>query len=419
MDGPICNTAPHPSRERPASASSQMGERLQVASESRKIARWMCRQVRTGLCVSLLLHASASLAAEEPPLNLVWTAPRKCPQYTEVTTRIGELVGPAQGNKVVDLLSARGVIESTSSEFQLTLLIQDGSTTGSRTITSASCRSLSDAAAVVLSLLIRQRRELGRALSNEELGGSDGLEQGTATDRSRIDSRTDPSNASQPAIPGAATSQPAASLPVAPAPSHEVARDGQTPDKNLTVSPSEPERSLMFLLAAPVAQLEFATLPKVSTGAGFALGVAHRRWQFFASAALFQSQTKRVSDRRVYDATFLNTSVSAWGCGLWGIAPFQLAPCVVVAINRIEASTASVANGMSSYTRTVALPSMGAGVKAALQFNRTLALFVRTSLRVHFSRPEFVFADALWGQQGIHRVSEGSLELSLGCEWGL
>lgn len=402
-----------------------MGERFRIDAASRGKARLVRHQFAMGLCVCLLLEANAGAAGQVPPLKLVWTAPRNCPQYAEVTTRIRELVGRAQERERVDSLTARGVIEPASNEFQLTLLIHDGATTGTRTITSASCQSLSDAAAVVLSLLIRQRRELGRALSNDELRGSDGIERGTATDSPNL--RIEPSSVSQPAAPepaaprtaASAASPPAASLPAAQTSNHEIDRDGPTPNKQSTGSSSAPERGWMLLLAAPALQLEFALLPEVSLGAGIALGMAHRRWQFFASAALFESQTKRVSERRAYDAMFVNRSVSAWACGIWDIAPFQLAPCAVVGLNHIEASTASVGDGMSSSTRGVTLPWMGAGGKAALQFNRTLALFVRTSVRVHFARPAFVFADALWGQQGIHRVSEGSLDLSLGCEWTL
>jgi hypothetical protein len=357
--------------------------------------------------VSILLHASVSPAAEDPPLKLVWTAPPNCPQQAQVSARIQELLGPAQEHKPIELLTARGLIVPTSEQFQLTLQIKDGATTGTRTITSTNCRSLSDAAAVVISLLVRQRRELGRALSDAELNRGQGPGRDTAAENPGVD----PGSASSPVT-----------QPVAPprAANGEVARDEQAQNKNPPkVLRLTHEPGWRLLLSAPVGQLELATLPKPSLGAGLALGIANGRWQFLVSGALYARQSKHVADRRDYDAEFLNRSVSVWACRVWQSAPFHVTPCFVAAMNNVEASTSVNALGMSSSGRTHFFPSTGLGVEGSVHFTRTLALFARSSGRLNFARPEFVFADELWGQQSIHRVSRGSLDLALGLAWSI
>lgn len=360
------------------------------------------RAVSASLVLGTLLRTVPAHSIEELPFKLVWTAPRQCPQHPFVTAQIRKLVGSVQEPEPIAPLTGRGVIETHGDQFQLTLLIQDGATTGTRSITSTSCKSLGDAAAVVLSLLIRQRRELGRALSGAELSG--GQDPATSTDPASEQPPDEAANAPPPNPP--IPPPPAAPRVATP---NEVTRDGQTNS-----------RRWRLLLAAPVMHLEYGTLPKLSAGVGLALGLVNGRWQFIASGALFAPQTLHVVGNRNYDASFLNRSAAGVVCRTWRQPPFELAPCVQLAMNLTGAST-SAKDGIRSHSKTAAWLSAGGGLKASLHISQWLSVFVRATGRLNLTRPDFLFVEEPASDnpkvQRIHRVSAGIVDLSFGCEW--
>lgn len=360
------------------------------------------RALSGSLLSGALLQTSPAHSIEDPPLKLVWTAPRHCPQPPDVTAQIRKLVGSVQGPERIAPLSGRGVIEAHGDQFHLTLMIQDGATTGMRSIASTSCKSLGDAAAVVLSLLIRQRRELGRALSGAELSGG----QDPATPA--------PPSSEPPPDEGANSAPPNPPIPPPPAAPRaatpgDVTRDEQTNS-----------RRWRLLLAAPVMHLEYGTLPKLSAGVGLALGVVNPRWQFFASAALFAPQSLHVVGNRSYDARFLNRSAASWVCRTWNLPPFQFAPCVQLAMNLMGASTSAM-DEIRSHSKTAAWLSVGGGLKTSLHINQWLGIFVRATGRLNLTRPDFLFVEEPASDnptvQRIHRVSAGIVDLSFGGEW--
>lgn len=372
------------------------------------------RALTASLLLGLLLRASPAGAVEDSPLKLVWTAPRHCPQQSELIPQIRKLVGSDKELERTDPLTARGVIETQGDQFHLTLLIQDGAITGTRSIASNSCRSLGDAAAVVLSLLIRQRRELGRALSGAELsGGQDATSSTLPNTEPSSDAGTNSSPPSvEPPRNTAATAPPnpplAPAPPASPAATHnEVARAEQT-------------KSWGWIVAAPIMHLEYGTLPKLSIGAGLALGVRHHHWQFLASAALFEPQPLRVVGNREFQARFLNRSAALWTCRTWGTRSIRLAPCAQLALNFVGAST-SGDEGITSQSKTGTWLSVGAGVKASLHLSQIIGVFVRATGRLNLTRPDFLFVEEqAWSDpttQRIHRISAGIGDFSLGCEW--
>jgi hypothetical protein len=395
-----------------------------------------------GAALSILLQSQASPAAELAPLELAWWAPRQCPQHFDVMAQIQKLVGGAREREREQShpLSARGMIEPSKGQFDLTLWIQDGKRIGIRSIESTSCQSLGDAAAVVLSSLIRQRRELGRELSNEELSGSSmpGVPPGSNAQPSS-EGTTEPSSpSSSPEAtprnadatnPGTANSL----LPTKPETTAQSAeppqaannprnRDEQTQDAipETASAKTRSERRWRILLAAPMTHLEFGTLPKVSGGAGVALGVTFDAWQAFASVAFYAGQTSHISsypDFRGYDLEFRNhRSIAGWLCRSWETKPLRLAPCVVLARSTFDVSvSASRIDPVSGAGGSWWSP--GVGAKAALSLTREIALACWAVGRFGIHRPEFLVDDYGPRRQSLHHVAAVDFDASLGFDW--
>lgn len=373
----------------------------------------------------ILLPTRSGLALEDPPIKLVWSSPRQCPQAAEVTARIHELAGLRQEPERIAALTARGVIEPAGEQYQLTLLIQDGATTGSRSISSTSCQSLGDAAAVVLSLLVRQRRELGRGLSKEELKATGAMVSAAPATRS------EPEPKPESATTGG-SSPPSTTPPEDDAEASRNALTGQTakpnpkrtnrdeqPPRPRNAAPVDDEHAWRLLVAAPAIQLDFETLPQTSLGLSLGLGIAHRSYRAFATVALFEAQDIQGSSSQQYDARFLNRSASGWFCKAWSSSILQAAPCAQVTINRVKASASG--SGIATRSEDANWLSLGGGLLTSIRFTRTIGLFARATGRINVTRPEFLLADDRWGQRqlehSIHRIPFGTLELALGGEW--
>lgn len=377
----------------------------------------------TTLLLGTDCYAAASASA---PVHLVWSAPRQCPQHGEVMSRIQKLLGASSPlREELDPLDTRAGIEPFKGQFRLTLWIQDGATTGTRSITSTSCQSLGDAAAVVLSLLIRQRRELGRALSNEELSGRGELDAGGGNppENPAADApgSTQPgANAAAPEDETTLASRDGAAATRATDPNANAnrarTRDEQTKSRLSTAASDQAEsgRRWKIFLAAPVAHLEFWTLPQANRGAGLALGLTYDDWYFFTSVGLFAAQRVHFGGARAFDAEFRSRSISGWVCRAWEKKPFRFAPCAVVAANSIEASASS--ERLASKSRTGTWLSAGGGALSSIHLGQLVAIAARAAGRLTLNRPEFVL-DGMWGEQQIHRAPAGSVEVTLGCDW--
>jgi len=93
--------------------------------------------------------------ADDLPLDLSWSAPAACPsaqaERDEVRRRVGRLEPAPSPERVVADVEIRA---AGTAGFELVLRTQVDGTTGERTLTGPDCRSLADAAALVLALLI-------------------------------------------------------------------------------------------------------------------------------------------------------------------------------------------------------------------------------------------------------------------------
>jgi hypothetical protein len=216
-----------------------------------------------GICLSAVaLRASVCLAQPDSPVELTWEAPKTCPQETEVQQQLRALLGDLGGVQPTPFL-ARGTIEPLAGRYRLTLLIERHSARGTRVIESDDCTSLAKAATIVLGLLVRKEKTLGRELSESEISGQPDQPKQAAAQAAKPPEPAEPPKPVPPPAP----------VPEAPQP-------------------------MQWLLRAPQGHLDFSTLPHLGYGVGLGIGIEYRSWRALMSGAYFGVEHVAASVRR-------------------------------------------------------------------------------------------------------------------------
>jgi hypothetical protein len=336
----------------------------------------------------LALGPGGVIAQTLQRFELEWESPSVCPAKDEVDEQIRSLLRAAPGSALPSHLGAKGVIEPIGERFQLTLSIRIGQTRGARVIQSDECGSLGKAAAVVLGLLIRKEQDLGRELSDSDLG-------------------SEFKSSGKPIEPGPDKSQ---SEPSHPGPSTTTAAPAARPQ--MLDEPTQ--RQWYVLVKGPSVAIDFWTLPNRSLGYGLAAGVLHPPWRLFALATLWSSQERTTTDFETYRTTFKRKSFEVWGCRGWRSGAFEAAPCIVTAMDLVSAGASS--DRLTNTEQRVAIVSAGAGLSLHWYLTPWLSLYLSTTGRVMANRRTFTVREVS-GDYATHSVPSGAWLTSIGGEW--
>ena len=333
----------------------------------------------------LVLASFTSTARAEGPqaFELEWESPIPCPQKREVDEQVRELLGVAPGSELPSHLQAKGVIEPVGERFQLSLSVRVAQTRGTRVIVSNECGSLGKAAAVVLGLLIRKERDLGRELSSGDLGNDFQSQQGQHETNSNHPRTTEPQSA---------------------APLRSV-------EPGLELQDESPRHNFL-LLRGPSLVLDPFTLPDLNIGFGFAAGIRHFDWRLFATATLWLSEER--TGREAYRAQFARSSAELWGCRGWRWSHFEVAPCLLAAVDFISVHPTS--QRLATTDQRVTMYSAGAGATGHLYLAPWLSLFVSATGRVVMNPKSFI-VQTVAGPEQTHAIPVGAIQTSLGAEW--
>jgi hypothetical protein len=107
---------------------------------------------------SMLWPARADAEEAEPALVLDWTAPASCPNGEAVRAQVLRLA--ALDERFAHRLEARGTIETDGQTWRLVLTTRFENTTGERRLSASSCSALTDAAVVVMALILNPESEM-------------------------------------------------------------------------------------------------------------------------------------------------------------------------------------------------------------------------------------------------------------------
>ncbi|MES1183940.1 MAG: hypothetical protein ABUL60_08995 [Myxococcales bacterium] len=332
------------------------------------------RHVVSLVCVAFALTTRMVRAQELAGPDLSWEAPAGCPQLSDVRARIDAIAGSSVKRET--RLQAQGRVTKEDNRFHLKLVVREGALTGERNITSDSCEDLAGATAVALGLMLRS----ATPLSESALSGADS---------------PDASGTTKP---------PAA--PAAPPPSNP-----ETP-----AAPSQPTASTGFrwraLVRLPAAVADFGPLPNPNVGVALAAGGRFDQWRFLVAGQLWLNQTVHGgADLPSYSARVRRqTATLTLGRAFrWG--SFELAPCLVLALERIAARGAG--DGVAPSEAQAVWLSTGAAFQGSLALSKTLAIFADVGARVQLSRPVI----AIDGLGDLRQLRPIGLSSGLGLEW--
>jgi hypothetical protein len=346
------------------------------------------RQKRSRLVVFFLINLFSlklCFAQSVSPIELTWNAPSNCPQLRDVEQQLRNIIGDDTSKDWQSHLRAYANIDKTLKGYQLSLEIQTGNSKGQRVIESTDCRNLDKAAAVVLGLLMRQERRLGRDLSESELNG--GVVQSTPPANSAIE--PSPTNTST---------------------NHDEIQP-KSPSQDLSNSGKRP---FQIMVLAPTATIDWATLPSTNYGISAALGLVFDRHRLFVTGEIWQSLTMKASENRPFDAEFQRFSSSLWGCRRWRPGPFEIDPCAIISLDTVSANASG--NRLTSQDQRAYWVSAGGGLLGFWQFSDILSIFFGSSLQVPTHRPKFIVNEYVNTQEA-HGIPFAEFELKMGIGW--
>jgi hypothetical protein len=97
-----------------------------------------------------------ALLLSPAPLEIEWQAPEECPGADDVRASVERTLGPAADDERTPI-RASGRVQQSDAGYRLLLEVHDGAATSQRELEGATCREVTDAAALILAMTIDPR----------------------------------------------------------------------------------------------------------------------------------------------------------------------------------------------------------------------------------------------------------------------
>jgi hypothetical protein len=286
--------------------------------------------------LSLVLPGRPGRASEAPggAFTFTWDAPAECPSREQVEAEIARLLGQrsqiAQGGD----LDAHATVEHGAA-WSVSLTTQHAGRAGRRSLDAPSCRSVAEATALIIALMIDPDAVAANAPDRKE--------------------------------------EPAS----VPMPAAEV---------------TAPDAWPLGFSASLHAQGSLGTLPEIDVGVGAGVGLAGRRWrlELRGTYGLRRNQASDLpSVAGAYGRFNLATGALA-GCYRLGSSGLGFGPCAVVEAGVVSAEGHGASVGFSKHAPWAAL---GGGGYLSLAMGRHLCGSLEFDVLFPVYRPSYVFQD--------------------------
>jgi hypothetical protein len=345
------------------------------------------------------LMSPAAFAQPATGLDLRWAAPVGCPQQSDVGDRVTKLTGSVSATQ--GPLEAEGTVSQTDNgRFHLKLVMRSGGLVGERNLDSTSCADLAGAAAVTLALLMRSEAPL----SERDLGGR---ETPNATPTPASSAATSNTTPASPAATGTSDRV----EPEHPRSEQPEARP-EASSNDRTQSPSRTsQRPWRMVIQAPVATLSLGPLPRPSWGVALGAGVSYESWRFLIQGAEWLRQNMPAKDIPGYGADIDRATVTLRTCRAQRASVFELAPCVVLSLERVSARGTGAHVAPRSEQAT--LLGVGAGAQGRLYLARWFSLTVGVDAQIETSRPQL----SIDGVGAVGQLGPAAFTVVVGPEW--
>lgn len=328
-----------------------------------------------------------------------WHAPATCPQQARVRERIRALVPAALADG--GRLRAEGTISRVRGRYRLRLIMHFGGVSGERTIESPSCEDLAGAAAVALGLLIQSADSASTGTADRAATSPSGdPTSGSAASLDANPSRDGPTDTPDKAGRAASPRAPARPLeePAVPSPSAPNGID------------SRGRRTLLFLVKAPEGIVQVGPLPRPTYAVAVGGGLGFRDYRVLLGFQLAAPQTIELGNSgAAVDVRAMALELA--GCRAWSLGPFDVGPCLVVALERLTAE--GTGDRVESRTDSSIWASLGAAATGRVHLTRWFALSAGVGGEWEIARPRI----RIEGVDDSKKLGPAALTLRGGAEW--
>jgi len=331
-----------------------------------------------------------ALAQQAPGLSIHWEAPARCPQQSEVRERVRKLSGSLTSLQG-DLQADGTITKADDGRFHLKLVMRSGQLVGEHNIDSTSCTDLTRAAAVAIALLLRsgeppREDDLGNARA-PDAAGDNGENGGTKPDRA--EDHPPPENEPPLAKP--------------PTKSEPPAHGG--PDE------TSARRSWNIRLRAPLAALSIGPLPKPSWGLSFAAGVSNQNLSLWLEGSQWREQDVPANAFPGYSANVHRVTASLRGCRAQRFSLFEVAPCLVLSLERLTAAGAG--QNVAPESQHITWLGAGVGAQGRVYITSWFSLGLSVEGEIEASRPRL----HIGGVGTVTQISPAQFSVNVGPEW--
>ena len=286
--------------------------------------------------LALVLPGRPGRASEAPggSFTFTWDAPAECPSREQVEVEISRLLGGriqiAQGGD----LDAHATVERGVA-WSVSLTTRHAGRAGRRSLDAPSCRSVAEATALIIALMIDPDAAAANAQERKE--------------------------------------EPAS----VPMPAAQVAAPGARP---------------VDFLASLHGQGSLGTLPEIDIGVGVGLGLLGRRWrlELRGTYGLRRNQARDLPSVAGAHGRFNLTTGALVGCYRLGPSGLGFGPCAIAEAGVVSADGYGASVGFSRHALWAAL---GGGGYLSLAMGRHLCGLLEFDVLFPLYRPSYVFQD--------------------------
>lgn len=361
---------------------------LGLASVSFRRAR--CAAALTLIAASVLVTRRAQ-AQQVGGLVIRWDAPDNCPQQNEVSDRVRKLLGSPITLQVP--FQADGAIaQADDGRYRLKLVTRSGGLVGERTISSRSCEDLARAAAVAIALLLHGE-EVPHAGKPSDPNTAGAAAAGTGSQSAPASSSAQPQPVEPRLTPNGSGG---------PEHSSDDDRDSEN---------SASQRRWHVHLRAPLAAFGMGPLPRSEWGVTLAAGASYDAWRLWLEGTDWRHQVVPAKASPGYSADVALLTASLRGCRAWRHSLFEIAPCVVVSLERATASGAG--QNVTPQAQHVIWLGLGVGVQASIHIFSWFSLALTADGQVEASRPRI----SIDGVGAVDQGAPAAFTATLGPEW--
>lgn len=344
---------------------------------------------------ALAVGAAASEAGgadERARISLRYSAPEGCPAAADVIKEVDRLLGDRAAPSAAPIEVSARVTQEDGGGYRLRLEATRDGTPRARELRGPTCAAVTDAAAVILALMI-DPSAVASAPEEAPKAAQDGAPKAAQSEPSESSESKKTAQGEAPrTAPGEVAANPAVSpsapTPSAPTPSAPAPAASPAPPSSGPAGAAPRARAPGVSLGLGAwAGADIGSIAPLSAGFGAVGALFYGRQRFDLGLGVWPERSSTLADRPSAGGDVSLIAFSAGTCRAIPAGPFSLSPCGSLEIGRLSAAGFGVERPGSGAAPWVALK---AGGMAAWEPWDSVGVTLRLEAVVPFIRPRFI-----------------------------